>query len=166
MANRIKDTDYLVISARVKAMETGLLTQERMEQVLEARSDEEAVKILQECGYPQLDAAHPEAMDAALSVIREATLSDLAAGAPDIRYIDVFKLKRISRHHSCEKKCNGYQGKQAHKTEQNPFSNVFDHSGFRPSSGFLTGTNFAWFISGCCRRIAPSLLQTMTQEPQ
>ena len=39
MANRIKDTDYLVISARVKAMETGLLTQERMEQVLEARSD-------------------------------------------------------------------------------------------------------------------------------
>ena len=93
MANRIKDTDYLVISARVKAMETGLLTQERMEQVLEARSDEEAVKILQECGYPQLDAAHPEAMDAALSAIREATLSDLAAGAPDTRYIDVFKLK-------------------------------------------------------------------------
>ena len=82
------------------------------------------------------------------------------------RRIDVFKLKRISRHHSCEKKCNGDQGKQAHKTEQNPFSNVFDHSGFRPSSGFLTGTNFAWFISGCCRRIAPSLLQTMTQEPQ
>ena len=93
MANRIKDTDYLVISARVKAMETGLLTRERMEQILEARSTEEAVKILQECGYPQLDAAHPEAMDAALAATREATLSDLAAGAPDSRYIAVFKLK-------------------------------------------------------------------------
>ena len=53
MAKKIKDTDYLAISARIKAMETGLLTRERMEQVLEARTDEEAVKILQECGYPE-----------------------------------------------------------------------------------------------------------------
>nr|WP_325183754.1 V-type ATPase subunit [uncultured Oscillibacter sp.] len=93
MAKKIKDTDYLAISARVKAMETGLLTRERMEQVLEARSVEEAVKILQECGYPELDARDPEAMDAALSAAREATLSDLLDGAPDPRYIDIFKLK-------------------------------------------------------------------------
>ena len=59
MAKKIKDTDYLVISARIKAMETGLLTRERMEQVLEARSNEEAVKILQECGYPVLDPSDP-----------------------------------------------------------------------------------------------------------
>ena len=93
MAKRIKDTDYLAISARIKAMETGLLTRERMEQVLEARTDEEAVKILQECGYPELDARSPEAMDAALSAAREATLSDVLDGAPDPRYIDIFKLK-------------------------------------------------------------------------
>ena len=93
MAKRSKDTDYLAISARVRAMETGLLTRERMEQVLEARSDEEAVKILQECGYPELDATHPEAMDAALSAARESTLSDLGDSAPDPRYIDIFKLK-------------------------------------------------------------------------
>jgi len=74
-------------------METGLLTRERMEQVLEARTDEEAVKLLQECGYPELDARDPEAMDAALSEVREATLSDLADGAPDPRYIEIFKLK-------------------------------------------------------------------------
>lgn len=93
MAKKIKDTDYLAISARIKAMETGLLTRERMEQVLEARTDEEAVKILQECGYPELDARSPEAMDAALSAAREATLSDVLDGAPDPRYIDIFKLK-------------------------------------------------------------------------
>lgn len=93
MAKKIKDTDYLVISARVKAMESTLLTRERMEQLLEARSGEEVQKILQDCGYPELDAADPEAMDAALSAAREATLSDLADGAPDPRYIDVFKLK-------------------------------------------------------------------------
>ena len=38
MAKTIKDTDYLVISARVKALETGLLTAERMEQILDAKS--------------------------------------------------------------------------------------------------------------------------------
>ena len=93
MSKKIKDTDYLVISARVKAMESGLLTRERMEQVLEAKSNEDAVKILQECGYPELDPADPAAMDAALSAAREETLKDLADGAPDPRYIDSFKLK-------------------------------------------------------------------------
>lgn len=93
MSKKIKDTDYLVISARVKAMESGLLTRERMEQVLEAKSNEDAVKILQECGYPALDPADPAAMDATLSAAREETLKDLADGAPDPRYIDSFKLK-------------------------------------------------------------------------
>ncbi len=93
LSKKIKDTDYLAISARIKAMETGLLSRERMEQILEARSDEEAVKILQECGYPELNPKDPEAMDEALSAAREATLSDLAGGAPDPRYIDIFKLK-------------------------------------------------------------------------
>ena len=93
MANKIKDTDYLAISARVRAMETTLLTAERMERLLEARSDEEASKLLQDCGYPELDAARPEAMDAALSQAREELLTDLGDGAPDPRYIDIFKLK-------------------------------------------------------------------------
>lgn len=90
---KIKDTDYLAISARIRAMETTLLTAERMDQLLESRSDEEVSKLLQECGYPELDAARPEAMDAALSQTREELLADLGDSAPDSRYIDIFKLK-------------------------------------------------------------------------
>lgn len=41
-----------------------------MEQILEARTDEDAAKLLHECGYPELDASRPEAMDAALSAAR------------------------------------------------------------------------------------------------
>lgn len=93
MSKKIRDTDYLPVSARIKAMENSLLTRERMEQVLEAKSNEEAVKLLQECGYPELNASDPEAMDAALSAAREAMLADLADSVPDPRYIDVFKLK-------------------------------------------------------------------------
>ena len=48
MTKKIKDTDYLAVSARVRAMENSLLTRDRMEQVLEARTDEEAVKELTE----------------------------------------------------------------------------------------------------------------------
>ena len=43
---KIKDTDYLTISARIRAMENRLVTRERMERMLEARSDDEAVKVL------------------------------------------------------------------------------------------------------------------------
>ena len=93
MTKKIKDTDYLAISARIRAMETKLLNQDRMERMLSAGSQEEAAKILQECGYPELDATHPEAMDAALAQAREEMLTDLGSGAPDARYIDIFKLK-------------------------------------------------------------------------
>lgn len=95
MAKRkaIRDTDYLVISARVKALETGLLTRERMEQLLDAKTGQEAAKLLQECGYPPLDAQRPEEMDAALANLREATMADLAEGMPDKRYLELFKIK-------------------------------------------------------------------------
>ena len=93
MSITIKDTDYLGISTRIRAMENALLTRERMEQVLDARTDEEAAKILQDCGYEELDPKHPERMDAAIAAAREATLRDIADTAPDARYIDIFKLK-------------------------------------------------------------------------
>lgn len=89
----IRDTDYLVISARVKSLETRLLTEERLEQILEAKTGEEAAKLLQEWGYPQLDAARPETMDAALAAVREDTMADLAEGMPDKRYLELFKIK-------------------------------------------------------------------------
>ena len=93
MAKKIKDTDYLAISARVKAMETTLLTWERMMQILDARSEAEALKLVQESGYPALTATDPEALDQVLSRAREEMLSDLVGGAPDSRYIELFKIK-------------------------------------------------------------------------
>ena len=93
MAKQIKDTDYLVISARIRAMENQLLTRARMDQILEARSQDEVTKVLQECGYPELDAARPDQMDAVLSEARKSMLADLGDSAPDAGYIDIFKLK-------------------------------------------------------------------------
>ena len=50
MAKKIRDTDYLALSAYLRAMENQLLTKDRMERILEAPTDAEAEKLLQECG--------------------------------------------------------------------------------------------------------------------
>lgn len=93
MSKRMRDTDYLAISARIRAMENSLLTADRMEQLLQARTEEEVSKLLEESGYPPLRAEDPAAMDAALLAVREETLQDVGSGAPDPRYLDIFKLK-------------------------------------------------------------------------
>ena len=46
-----KDTDYLSVSARIRAMENRLLTRERMDRMIDARDTAEAMKVLSECGY-------------------------------------------------------------------------------------------------------------------
>ena len=74
-------------------METRLLTDERLEKILASNSKDERDKILAECGYPPLDPAHPDEMDAALAAERAATLEDIFQGAPDSRYVDIFTLK-------------------------------------------------------------------------
>lgn len=93
MSKKIRDTDYLVISARIRAMENSLLTNERMEQLLSAHTRDEVSRVLQDCGYPAFDPEDQAAMDAALSKAREETWEDLGGGVPDAGYLDIFKLK-------------------------------------------------------------------------
>ena len=88
-----KDTDYLSISARVRAMETRLLTRERLERMVDARDNAEALKVLAECGYGELNAADPAGLERSLSAAREALFAELAAAVPDGRMLDIFRLK-------------------------------------------------------------------------
>ena len=44
--SRKKDTDYLTISARIHAMENRMLTRERMDRMIDARDEGEALKVL------------------------------------------------------------------------------------------------------------------------
>ncbi len=88
-----KDTDYLSISARVRAMETRLLTRERLERMVDARDNAEALKVLAECGYGELNAADPAGLERSLSAAREGLFAELAAAVPDGRMLDIFRLK-------------------------------------------------------------------------
>ena len=51
----IRDTDYLFLSTRVRALETRLLDRERMDQMLEAHTNQEAMRLLAERGYPETE---------------------------------------------------------------------------------------------------------------
>lgn len=88
MSHRKKDTDYLAISARIRAMENKLLTRERMDRMIEARDDAEAMKILAECGYN--DAV---GLDTCLAQARAEVFRDMKHGAPDPRLVEVFQIK-------------------------------------------------------------------------
>lgn len=91
--SHIKDTDYLAISTRVHAMENRLLTQERMERMIEAKSDAEAAKVLTECGYGELSPITSPALEALLAQARTGMFRELAAAVPVPALVELFELK-------------------------------------------------------------------------
>ena len=91
--SKIRDTDYLTISARVRAMENRLVTRERMERMVEARRDDEAVKVLAECGYEELPALTNRGLDELLSAARAALYRELGGAVPDKRLVELFQMK-------------------------------------------------------------------------
>ncbi len=90
---KIKDTDYLFLTTRVRSLEVNLLNQDRMEQMLEARTNEDALRVLTDCGYPEVDTVNVDTVNEMLAAERDKTMYDLYMFAPDPAIIDVFKVK-------------------------------------------------------------------------
>lgn len=89
----IKDTDYLYISARIRAMETNLLNKEKMERMLDARSLEDAAKVLTECGYGEFSSITPSLLEERLAQRRLDLFQQLRSDLPDPHLIEVFQMK-------------------------------------------------------------------------
>lgn len=93
MHRKPKDTDFLYISAWLRSQENALLSRERMEQMLDARTNEEAAKVLAECGYQGLEPLSTESLTRSLEEARRQTFSELSRFAPDQNIVDVFRIK-------------------------------------------------------------------------
>ena len=91
--DRLNEYDYLHISARVHAMEGRLLTRERVERMLSARTLEDAARVLSECGYGDFPVRSPAAIEAALDQARLELFAELRRFAPEPRLVDVFCIK-------------------------------------------------------------------------
>ena len=48
---KIKDTDYLFSTAWVRSVEKNMLTRERAEKMIDAKSTEDSLKVLDDIGY-------------------------------------------------------------------------------------------------------------------
>ncbi len=88
-----KDTDYLALSARIHAMETKLLTRERMDRMIDAKDHIEAAKVLTECRYGELNEVTSDTLEALLSQAQSDVFRDLGASVPNPNLIDVFRIK-------------------------------------------------------------------------
>lgn len=93
MPHKINENDYLSISARIHAMENRLLTGERMERMLDARTADEAAKVLSECGYPDIEDLTPAGIERVLGQARLDVFQDLRKSAPDPALVDVFCIQ-------------------------------------------------------------------------
>ena len=93
MSKKIKDTEYLYLSTKIRAMESRLLEGERMERMLEAATVEDAAKVLVECGYPEMPVVTVDTVDEVLAQAREQLFAEMSDLAPNEAMLDVFKVK-------------------------------------------------------------------------
>ena len=88
----MRDTAYLALSARIRAMENQLLTPGRMEQILQAGEDQEVERILTECGYPAFNVSSAGAVDAAIQAARKELFDELKE-LPNQALVELFRIK-------------------------------------------------------------------------
>lgn len=93
MAKKLKDTDYLFISTYLHSRERDLLTQARMERMIEAPTASDAAKVLTEIGYSEFDPASQRELGSVLAQEQEKLFADLYRFVPDKAVVDVFKVK-------------------------------------------------------------------------
>ncbi len=88
-----KDIDYLYASARVRCLELGLLNQDRIERMLFAKSTDEALKILSECGYGDVRLNSLADLDFVISAQREKAYELFERISLDKEMTDIFRIK-------------------------------------------------------------------------
>ena len=89
----IVDTDYLYVTARVRALECKLLNSERLNLMLEADSEEDAARVLLDCGYPEISGFSAEDIERTLLAEQVKVFNFLGAVSPQRSLIDVFRVK-------------------------------------------------------------------------
>ena len=91
MTKHRKDTDYLFLAGRVRALERRLLTAAKLEQLLQAADVAACSQLLSELGYePIRDEA---SLQESLKQQRQAVFADIARFMPEPALLDVFRLK-------------------------------------------------------------------------
>ena len=93
MAKKLKNTDYLFLSAYLRAKENGMLTRERAERMINARTAKDAAKVLEECGYGDMSSVTLSGIGERVNGKRASVMKDLETVVPDKSVLDLFRIK-------------------------------------------------------------------------
>lgn len=92
MSKKVKNTDYLCLSAMLRAREAKMLGRDKLERLLtEPYAD--AARALTDCGYEDMSEMDTRGINEALGRHRAAELAEVYDMCPDKRVVDVFRLK-------------------------------------------------------------------------
>lgn len=90
---KIKDTDYLYATMRVRANEKNLLTERDISRMCDAKTASEAAKILSDAGYGDIAGGSFSEVSAAIAAMREKTGKLIGEICKNRAIFDVFALK-------------------------------------------------------------------------
>lgn len=87
------NTDYLYATGRIRSLELGLLNDERMERMLLAKTNDEALKVLTECGYGDVLLTSLADIDSVILSQRQKAYELIGTISVDKNLFDVLKIK-------------------------------------------------------------------------
>jgi V/A-type H+-transporting ATPase subunit C len=87
---KIKDTDYLFSTARVRSVEKNMLTGERAEKMIDAKTTEDALRVLDDCYYGSGDAINVDDYEILLTEEHKKTYDFITSIAPELDYFKMF----------------------------------------------------------------------------
>lgn len=90
---KITDSDYLYLSAVLRAREPAMLTRDKLERMVSAGSMSEAAKLLQEGGWPDMSGENARGVDKKLTQRRAEIYAEMERSVPEREIVDIFRLK-------------------------------------------------------------------------
>lgn len=87
---KIKDTDYLFSTARVRSVEKNMLTRERAEKMIDAKTTEDALRVLDDCNYGNNDVINVDDYEILLTEEHKKTYDFITSIAPELDYFKMF----------------------------------------------------------------------------
>ena len=91
--SKVKDREYLALTAMLRAREAKMLDRDRMDRMLGAADFGDAAKLLTDCGYEDMSAMHGNQIDEALGAHKLAIYEELSRMCPEKELVDIFRLK-------------------------------------------------------------------------
>ncbi len=93
MSKKIKDNQFICLSAILRAKESRMLSGAKLERMLAEPSFADACRIASEGGYEDMSQMDVAGINASLAAFRARELAEIADLAPDVSVLDLFRMR-------------------------------------------------------------------------